>query len=73
MSIREQFARFFRSPSSRDRDRRMAGREQGRAQSPAEEINQRESRRMAGMSAEDRAWEQASLQRHRDTQDRLAP
>jgi hypothetical protein len=51
----------------------MVAREQGRAQSPAEEINQREARRMAGMSAEDRAWEQASLQRHRDTQDRLAP
>jgi hypothetical protein len=35
-------------------------------------VGERESRRLAGMSAEDRAWEQASLMRNRDAQDRPA-
>ena len=50
------------------RDRRMGAQELGRAQSPGEEISQREERRLTGMSAEDREWEQASLQRNRDIQ-----
>ena len=50
------------------RDLRMGAQEQGRAQSPGEEISQREERRLTGMSAEDREWEQASLQRNRDIQ-----
>ena len=50
------------------RDLRMGAQELGRAQSPAEELSQREERRLSGMSAEDREWEQASLQRNRDLQ-----
>jgi hypothetical protein len=51
------------------RDLRMGAQERGRANSPGEEISQREERRLTGMSAEDRDWEQASLQRNRDIQD----
>jgi hypothetical protein len=51
------------------RDLRMGAQEQRRAHSPGEEISQREERRLTGMSAEDRDWEQASLQRNRDIQD----
>ena len=51
------------------RDLRMGAQEQGQAQSPSEEISQREERRLTGMSTEDRDWEQASLQRNRDIQD----
>jgi hypothetical protein len=36
------------------------------APSLADQSSQREDRRLAGMSAEDRAWEQATLQRQRD-------
>jgi hypothetical protein len=43
--------------------------EQQRATSPEEEVNQRETRRLAGMSAEDQAWEQAALQRNRATEE----
>ena len=50
------------------RDLRMGAQERGRAQSLGEEISQREERRLTGMSAEDREWEQASLQRNRDIQ-----
>jgi hypothetical protein len=50
------------------RDLRMGAQELGRAQSPGEEISQREERRLGGMSADDREWEQASLQRNRDIQ-----
>jgi hypothetical protein len=52
----------------RSRDLRMGAQELGRGQSPGEEISQREERRLTGMSAEDREWEQASLQRNRDIQ-----
>lgn len=45
---------------------RKSGQELGRARSTGEETIQREERRLAGMSADDRAWEQASLQRSRD-------
>jgi cytoskeletal protein RodZ len=41
---------------------------QNQARSPAENISQREDRRLAGMTEEDRAWEQASLQRNRVSQ-----
>jgi hypothetical protein len=50
------------------RDLRMGAQELGRAQTPGEEISQREERRLTGMTAEDREWEQASLQRNRDLQ-----
>jgi hypothetical protein len=65
---------IFAYPRSRQnqvrqtRDLRMGAQEQGRAHSPGEEISQREERRLTGMSAEDREWEQSSLQRNRDIQ-----
>ncbi len=55
---------------SRARERRMGVQEHGRAQSPAEEISQREDRRLAGMTAEDRAWETASLAKNREREER---
>ena len=54
------------------RDVRMGAQERGRAHSPGEEISKREERRLSGMSAEDRDWERASLQRNRDIQDERA-
>ena len=73
MGIRMQLTSLFRSPSDREHDRQSAIVEQGRAGSPEEEANRRETQRLAGMSSEDREWEQAALQRHRDAQDRLIP
>jgi hypothetical protein len=70
MGIRDQLTHLFRSPDQREQERRMSIQERDRAQTPEEEITQREARRLAGMSAEDRAWEQASLERHRVAQDR---
>ncbi len=63
------YQRSRQSQVRQTRDLRMGAQEQGRAQSPGEEISQREERRLTGMSAEDREWEQASLQRNRDIQD----
>jgi hypothetical protein len=60
------YLRSQRTQVSQAQDRRMSMQEQGRAQSPAEEISQREEHRLAGMSAEDRAWETASLERNRE-------
>jgi hypothetical protein len=47
-------------------DRRMTVQRESGARSPAEELSQREDRRLGGMSAEDRAWETASLERQRE-------
>jgi hypothetical protein len=68
MSIRDHLSQLFRTRDRRDQAQRMAIQERDRARSPEEEISQREERRLAGMSAEDRAWEQASLQRNREAQ-----
>jgi hypothetical protein len=73
MGIREQVSQIFRTRNQRDQDQRTADREQNRARTPEEATSQREARRLAGMSAEDRAWEQASLERHRAAQDRAKP
>ncbi len=62
------YQRSRQSQVRQTRDLRMGAQEQSRAQSPEEEISQREERRLGGMSAEDRDWEQASLQRNRDIQ-----
>ena len=62
------YQRSRQSQVRQTRDLRMGAQEQSRAQSPGEEISQREERRLGGMSAEDREWEQASLQRNRDIQ-----
>ena len=62
---------YRRSVGNRDRtaqDLRMSVQAQGQADLPGDRISQREDRRLAGMTAEDRAWEQASLQRHRESQ-----
>jgi hypothetical protein len=56
--------------SSRAPDRRMTVQQEGGALSDAEEISQREDRRLAGMSVDDRAWEQASLERNRERESR---
>ena len=64
------YLRSQRTQVSQAQDRRMSMQEQGRAQSPAEEISQREEHRLAGMSAEDRAWETASLERNRERVER---
>ena len=73
MSILDNLTQFFRSPSSREQERRMTTQASERATSPEDEIGQREVRRLGGMSEEDRAWEQAALQRNRDSQDRVTP
>jgi hypothetical protein len=46
-------------------DRRFTIQREGGAHSLADEISRREGRRLGGMSAEDRAWETASLERNR--------
>jgi flagellar biosynthesis/type III secretory pathway M-ring protein FliF/YscJ len=64
------YLRSRQAQVDRARESRMSVQELGRAQSPAEEISQREDRRLGGMSAEDRAWETASLERNRDMEER---
>ena len=63
------YQRSRQSQVRQTRDLRMGAQEESRAQTPGDEISQREERRLTGMSAEDRDWEQASLQRNRDIQD----
>ena len=62
------YQRSRQSQVRQTRDLRMGAQEQGRAQTPGDEISQREERRLTAMSAEDRQWEQSSLQRNRDIQ-----
>jgi hypothetical protein len=59
-------ARSRQTRAEQAQDRRMGVQRAGGAHSPAEEISQREDRRLGGMSAEDRAWETASLERNRE-------
>ena len=66
------YLRSRRHQVSQTRELRMSAQEQGRAQSTAEEISQREDRRLGAMTAEDRAWETASLERHRERASRSA-
>ncbi len=73
MGIREQLASLFESPSHREQTRRTAIDVQRSATSPEEELSLRETRRLAAMSVDDQAWEQAALQRNRAAQDRLTP
>ena len=63
------YQRSRQSQVRQTRDLRMGAQELSRAQSPSEEISQREDYRLAAMSAEDRDWEQASLQRNQDIQE----
>jgi hypothetical protein len=59
------YRRSLQSRSHQERDRQSSAQAQNQARSPAENISHREDRRLAGMTEEDRAWEQASLQRDR--------
>jgi hypothetical protein len=52
------------------RNRELGTRAAASSMSLVEQSDQREDRRIARMSAEDQAWEQASLQRHRDAEAR---
>ena len=53
-----------------EQDRRISVQAQDQAQLPGDWISQREDRRLAGMTADDQAWEQDSLQRHYASQER---
>jgi hypothetical protein len=57
--------RSRRTQADQAQDRRVSAQRQSGAHSAGEELSQREERRLGGMSAEDRAWEQASLGRNR--------
>jgi flagellar biosynthesis/type III secretory pathway M-ring protein FliF/YscJ len=66
---------YRRSLQSRERteqDRRMNVQTQEQADLPGDRVSQREDRRLAGMTAEDREWEQASLERNRESQQESA-
>jgi flagellar biosynthesis/type III secretory pathway M-ring protein FliF/YscJ len=62
------YRRFSQTRDRNAQDLRMSVQAQGQAQLPGDRISQREDRRLAGMTAEDRAWEQASLQRNRESE-----
>lgn len=61
------YLRFSGAQGRQEQERRVDVQQRGGAQSAAEDVSQREDRRLAGMTTEDREWEQASLQRNRDT------
>lgn len=64
------YQRSRQTRTDQAQDRRISVQQQGGAHSAAEEISQREERRLGGMSAEDRAWETASLERNQDREAR---
>ena len=69
MGFRErltQVSQFFRR--ARTEGRQLMDEDARRASSPDDQNSQREERRLGGMTAEDRASEQGSLQRNRDRQ-----
>ncbi len=65
------YRRFLEARERQDQDLRINVQALGQARSAGAEITQREDRRLAGMTAEDQAWEQASLQRHRESEARI--
>jgi membrane protein implicated in regulation of membrane protease activity len=65
------YRRFQRTQERSEQNRRISVQAQGQAQLPGDRISQREDRRLAGMTTEDRAWEQASLERDRQSQERI--
>lgn len=67
------FLRFQRTQERTAQERRIDVQAQAQAQLPGDRISQREDRRVAGMTAEDLAWEQASLQRNRESEARTRP
>jgi hypothetical protein len=72
MGLRERLTRvtqFFQRAKTEGRQRRDDDeRAESLAPSSEDQSAQRDARRRANMSAEDREWEQASLQRDRDRQ-----
>jgi hypothetical protein len=72
MGLRErlqQVTKLFQKAASRGHQLRQDdARDEGPASSAGEQSRQREERRRGAMSAEDRAWEEASQQRNRDRQ-----
>jgi hypothetical protein len=72
MGLRERLqsmTQFFQKAATRGHQlREDAEGDESAASSAGDQSRQREERRQGGMSAEDRAWEQASLQRNRDRQ-----
>ena len=72
MGLRERLQKvtqFFQKAATRGhRLREQEARNEDAATSAGEQDRQREERRLGGMTAEDRDWEQASQQRDRDRQ-----
>lgn len=72
MGLRERLqavTQFLEKAATRGRELRQGDeRDERQASSTGDQSSQREERRLGGMSAEDRAWEQASQQRNRDRQ-----
>lgn len=67
------FLRFQRAQERTAQERRIDVQAREQAQLPGDRVTQREDRRLAGMTAEDKAWEQASLQRNRESEARMHP
>ena len=73
MGLREQLSKvvpFLENARSKGRELRDDATAEPGASSAAEQVSQREARRREAMTAEDREWEQASQQRHRERQAR---
>jgi hypothetical protein len=72
MSLHERLqsvTQFFQKAATRGhRLRQEDERGENSASSSGEQTQQREERGLGGMTAQDRDWEQASLQRNRDRQ-----
>ena len=72
MGLRERLqsvTQFFQKAATRGHElRRDEERGENDDASAGDQTRQREVRRLGGMSAEDRDWEQASQQRNRDRQ-----
>lgn len=72
MGLRERLqsiTKLFQSAATKGHQLRQdEERDQSQASAGGEQTRQREERRLGGMTAEDRAWEQASQQRNRDRQ-----
>jgi hypothetical protein len=65
----QSVTQFFQKAATRGHELRQdEERGENDASSAGDQTRQREERRVGGMSAEDRDWEQASLQRNRDRQ-----
>jgi hypothetical protein len=72
MGLRERLQKvtqFFRRATTQGHQLRQDdARDESSSSSAGEQSRQREERRLGGMAAEDRDWEQPSQQRNRDRQ-----